>query len=42
MAYHIRMGVPEMAEFWNSLREKNKNGTASKEEQTTYKKIGKA
>ena len=41
MAYHIRMGVPEMAEFWNSMREKNKNGTASKDEQTTYKKIGK-
>lgn len=42
MAFNIRMGVPEMAEFWNSLTEKNKNGTASKDEQITYKKVGKA
>ncbi len=42
MAFTIRMGIPEMAEFWNILREKNHNGTANKNEQATYKKIGKA
>ncbi len=42
MAFNIRMGVPEMVEFWNSLTEKNRNGTASKDEQITYKKVGKA
>lgn len=42
MAYNIRMGVPEMAMFWNSLRGKNTDGSASKDEQAAYKKIGKA
>ncbi|MCR5826334.1 MAG: hypothetical protein K6G54_07195 [Oscillospiraceae bacterium] len=42
MACSIRMGVPEMAELWNGLREKNRNGTAGKDEQATYRKLGKA
>ena len=42
MAYNIRMGVPEMAAYWNNLREKNKSGAAGKAEQAAYKKIGKA
>src|SRR5574344_301015 len=40
--YLIHLGVPEVQEFWNSLKQKNKNNTASKTEQTLYKKIGKA
>ena len=42
MTYNIRLGVPEMAEFWNGLRGKIANDTANKDEQATYKKIGKA
>ena len=42
MAYRIRMGIPEMAAFWNSLSEKNQSGAANSDEQTVYKKIGKA
>ena len=36
------MGVPEMAEFWSSLKEKNGSGKATKTESSLYKKIGKA
>ena len=36
------MGVPEMAEFWQSLTEKYKNGKATNKEKSQYKKIGKA
>ena len=39
MTYNIRLGVPEMAEFWNGLREKIANGAANKDERATYKKI---
>ena len=42
MTYNIRLGVPEMAEFWNGLRGKIANDTANKDERATYKKIGKA
>ena len=40
--FEIRMGVPEMAEYWNGLKEKIEKGTATKEEASQYKKIGKA
>lgn len=40
--YLIHLGVPEVQKFWNSLKQKNKDNTASKTEQILYKKIGKA
>ena len=42
MKYKILLGEPEMKEFWNSLKKKIGDGTASADEQTQYKKIGKA
>lgn len=42
MAYHIRLGVPEMAELWEKLKDRNDNGTASKDERTLFRKLGKA
>lgn len=40
--FTIRMGIPEMEEFWDGLEAKVDSGTASKTEVTLYKKIGKA
>ncbi|MBR6459551.1 MAG: hypothetical protein IKS49_05250 [Actinomycetaceae bacterium] len=40
--FEIRMGVPEMAEYWRTLKEKIDKGNATKEEASRYKKIGKA
>ena len=40
--FTIRMGIPEMEEFWDGLEAKVESGTASKTEITLYKKIGKA
>ena len=40
--YKIRLGVPEMEEFWDTLCEKNKTDNANKNERSLYKKIGKA
>lgn len=40
--FEIHMGVPEMEEFWNDLKEKNRNGTATKDEIKLFKKLGKA
>ena len=40
--YTIRMGIPEMDTFWSILADKVGNGTASKDEEKLYKKIGKA
>ena len=40
--FTIRMGIPEMEEFWDDLEAKVDSGTASKTEITLYKKIGKA
>ncbi len=37
----IRMGVPEMEEFWNGLTEKVTSGKASKAELKQYTLIGK-
>ena len=42
MGYTIRMGVPEMAAMWNDLKQRNDNGTATRNEQTIYRKLGKA
>jgi len=40
--FNIRMGIPEMAAFWESLTKKVKAGAATKKELLRYKKIGKA
>ncbi len=40
--FKIHMGVPEMKDFWDSLKEKVKTGKASKNEERLYKRIGKA
>lgn len=37
MGYEIRMGIPEMEKLWNELRQKHKEGTASKVEEQLYK-----
>ena len=42
MAYRIRLGVPEMAAMWNDLKRRNDNGEATGNEQTIYRKLGKA
>ena len=39
--FAIHMGIPEMAEFWATLTERNHNCTASKDEIKLYKKLGK-
>ena len=36
------MGVPEMQEFWNNLKEKVDTGTATKDEENRFRKLGKA
>ena len=38
----IRLGIPEMKEFWDGLCKKIKSGTANKNEEKLHKKIGKA
>lgn len=38
----IRMGIPEMEEFWDELETKIECGTASKDEVKLHNKIGKA
>jgi len=40
--FTIRMGIPEMEEFWEGLESKAESGTASKSEEKLYRKIGKA
>lgn len=40
--YKIRMGVPEMRDFWNDLKERVSNGTANKNDVKLHKKLGKA
>ena len=39
--YTIHLGIPEMKEFWESLRTKVKDGEATKVEQSLYQKFGK-
>jgi len=40
--FKIYMGVPEMFQYWQGLKEKNDSGKATKEEALHYKRIGKA
>ncbi len=40
--YTIRMGVPEMKAFWNSLLEKRKANTLKPEEHELFNRFGKA
>ena len=37
----VRMGAPQMAEFWHQLKSKCENGKAGKDEKKLYKKLGK-
>jgi len=36
------MGVPEMKQFWDSLKDKVKTGMADRKEEKLYKQSGKA
>lgn len=38
----IRMGIPEMKQFWDSLISKIQIGEATKDEKLLFKKLGKA
>ena len=40
--YDIHIGVPEMEEFWNNLSSRVRNKSATKDEITLYKKLGKS
>ena len=40
--FKIRMGIPEMQNFWDNLKKKVDNGTANKNEVTQYNKLGRA
>lgn len=40
--YEIHMGVPEMKQFWDSLKDKVKTGMADRKEEKLYKQFGKA
>ncbi len=42
MKYNIRMGVPEMADFWNSLCTKLEKGTLKRNDKILLKKLTKA
>ena len=40
--FNIRLGIPEMKEFWDSLKKKVKENSATKDEESLYQKFGKA
>lgn len=42
MGYAIRMGIPEMEEFWNSLQKQYRDGSINKKDRELYKKWGNA
>ena len=42
MAFHIRMGIPEMLELWNYLQTNYRNDSISKKDAELYKKWGNA
>lgn len=42
MEYDILMGIPEVRNLWNELKEKVSSGTANKKEEKLYKQFGKA
>lgn len=37
--FNIRMGIPEMKEFWDNISKKIQEKTATKDEQTVFKKL---
>lgn len=37
--FNIRMGIPEMKEFWDSITKKIKENTATKNERVVFKKL---
>ena len=39
--YNIRLGIPEMEQFWKDLCKKVKIGNANKNDKTLHKKLGK-
>ena len=39
---NIRLGVPEMKDFWDNLCKKVASGKANKSDEKLYKKVGKA
>ena len=39
--YNIRLGIPEMEQFWKDLCKKVKTGNANKNDKTLHKKLGK-
>jgi hypothetical protein len=42
MSYKIRMGVPEMSDFWNRLCELSKTGKLKGADRQLFKKLVKA
>ena len=40
--FNIRMGIPEMEDFWNQLSSRIHSGTGSQNDQKLFKKFGKA
>lgn len=40
--FAIRMGIPEMEEFWGNLLEKKKSDSLNSEQEDLFKKFGKA
>jgi hypothetical protein len=42
MPFTIRMGIPQMEEYWQDLKYKNSKNTLSKEESKIFKKLVKA
>ena len=39
MGFVIKMGVPDMLEFWNDLKNKHKDGISTKDEEILYSKL---
>ena len=42
MAFNIRMGLPEMAAFWNDLASRRQQGKLDGDEEKFFKKLVKA
>ena len=42
MSFKIKMGIPEVLNYWNTLQNQYKNGTISKKDEIVYKKWGNA
>ena len=41
MNFNIRMGIPEMQEFWLEMQEEQRSGNIKKQEEQLYKQWGK-